>query len=118
PRLVESTSINWSRNRARTLSDNSFKSAFSPTTLDINLGIPPADVLPVDYGLPQISFSNFSGFSDPIPSLVRNQTFRFDDGLTWVHAKHTMRFGGEIRRVQLNTDSNPNPRGGFAFTGF
>jgi len=118
PRLVESTSINWSRNRARTLSDNSFNSAFSPAALDINLGIPPADVLPVDYGLPQISFSNFSGFSDPIPSLVRNQTFRFDDGLTWVHAKHTMRFGGEIRRVQLNTDSNPNPRGGFAFTGF
>ena len=29
-----------------------------------------------------------------------------------------MRFGGEIRRVELNTDSNPNPRGGFVFTGF
>jgi hypothetical protein len=28
-----------------------------------------------------------------------------------------MRFGGDIRRIQINTDSNPNPRGGFVFTG-
>ena len=28
-----------------------------------------------------------------------------------------MTFGGEIRRIQLNTQSNPNPRGGFVFTG-
>jgi len=117
PRLVESTSINWSRNRVKILSDNSFNSAFSPEALGIDLNVPASDIQAVDYGLPQVSFSNFSGFSDPIPSLVRNQTFRFDDGLTWVHAKHTMRFGGEIRHVQLNTDSNPNPRGGFTFTG-
>ncbi len=118
PRLVENTSINWSRNRAQTLSDNSFNSAFTPAALGINLNIPASALRAVDDGLPQISFSNLSGLNDPIPSLVRNQTFRFDDSLTWVHANHTMRFGGEIRRVQLNTDANPNPRGGFAFTGF
>ncbi|MBZ5502031.1 MAG: TonB-dependent receptor [Acidobacteriia bacterium] len=118
PRLVENTSINWSRNRVQILSDNSFNSAFTPSALGISLGIPASALRAVDDGLPQISFSNFSGLNDPIPSLVRNQTFRFDDGLTWVHAQHSMRFGGEIRRVQLNTDANPNPRGGFAFTGF
>ena len=39
------------------------------------------------------------------------------DSLTWTHDKHTMTFGGELRRIHLNTESNPNPRGGFVFTG-
>ena len=53
----------------------------------------------------------FLRFNDPVPSLVRNQTLRFSDSWTWVHAKHTLTFGGEIRRIELNSDSNPNPRG-------
>ena len=117
PHVVESTSVNWSRNRVQTPERQFLQRAFSPASSRHQSGHPAADVPPVDYGIPQVSFSNFSGFSDPIPSLVRNQTLRFDDNLTWTHAKHTMRFGGEIRRVQLNTDSNPNPRGGFVFTG-
>jgi len=112
PRLVESTSINWSRSRLQTLSDNSYT-----TNIAANLGINGVSAQPIDYGIPQISLTNFSGIDDPIPSLVRNQTFRFDDGLTWVHAAHTMQFGGEIRRLQFNTDSSPNPRGQFVFTG-
>jgi hypothetical protein len=116
PHVVESTSVNWSRSRIKLLSDNSFNDAFSPASLGINLG-PGVVIPPVDYGIPQVSFTNFSGFSDPIPSLTRNQTLRFDDNLSWTRGKHTMRFGGEIRRVQLNTQSNPNPRGGFVFTG-
>ncbi len=115
-RVVESTSVNWSRNRIKLVSDNSYNTAFSPASLGIDLG--PGVVLPpIDYGIPQVSFTDFSGFSDPIPSLVRDQTFRMDDGLSWTRGKHTMRFGGEVRRVQLNTQSDPNPRGGFAFTG-
>jgi outer membrane receptor protein involved in Fe transport len=55
--------------------------------------------------------------NDPIPSLVRNQTLRLSDTFTRTRVKHTMTFGAEIRRIQLNTDSNPNPRGGFVFTG-
>lgn len=112
PRLVESTSINWSRSRLQSLSDNSYGA-----NIAANLGITGVSGQPIDYGIPQISLTNFSGIDDPIPSLVRNQTFRFDDGLTWVHAAHTMQFGGEIRRLQFNTDSSPNPRGQFVFTG-
>ena len=115
PHVVETTSVNWSRNRVQLLSDNSYNSAFSPASLGINLG--PGTPLAVDYGIPQVSFTTYSGFNDPIPSLVRNQTFRVDDNISWTHAKHTMRFGGEVRRVHLNTQSNPNPRGGFVFTG-
>ncbi|MGC2330953.1 MAG: TonB-dependent receptor, partial [Candidatus Acidiferrales bacterium] len=116
PHVVESTSVNWSRSRVKLVSDNSYNDAFSPASLGIDLG---AGVVlpPVDYGIPQVSLTDYSGFSDPIPSLVRNQTLRADDSLSWTRGKHTMRFGGEVRRVELNTQSDPNPRGGFVFTG-
>ena len=34
-----------------------------------------------------------------------------------MRGKHTYTFGGEIRRIQLNTEANPQPRGQFNFTG-
>jgi trimeric autotransporter adhesin len=110
--VVESAQLNWNRTRVELLSDNSFG-----TDITADLGIQGASTSPVDFGIPEISFTNFSGLNDPIPSLVRNQTLRFSDGFSWIHARHTMRFGGEIRRIQLNTESNPIPRGDFIFTG-
>jgi hypothetical protein len=112
PHLVEDTHLNWSRSRIKLLSENSFG-----TDITAGLGISGASTDPIDFGIPEVSLTNFSGLSDPIPSLVRNQTLRLSDGLTWVHAKHAIRFGGEIRRIQLNSDSNPIPRGDFIFTG-
>ncbi|HXX44428.1 MAG TPA: carboxypeptidase regulatory-like domain-containing protein [Candidatus Acidoferrales bacterium] len=112
PHVVESEQVVWSRNRVKILSDNSFT-----TNLTEGLGISGASTSPIDFGIPAISFTNFSGLSDPIPSLVRNQTLRASDNLSWTHGSHTMRFGGEIRRYQYNTDSNPVPRGNFIFTG-
>jgi hypothetical protein len=114
--VVESTSVNWSRSRVKLVSDNSYNAAFSPASLGIDLG-PDVVLPPVDYGIPQVSLTNYSGFSDPIPSLARNQTLRVDDNISWTRGKHTMRFGSEVRRVELNTQSDPNPRGGFVFTG-
>ena len=110
--VVESEQLTWSRNRVRTLSDNSFT-----TNITEGLGIDGASTAPIDFGIPAISFTDFSGLSDPIPSLVRNQTLRASDSLSWTHATHTMRFGGEVRRLQYNTDTNPIPRGNFIFTG-
>ncbi|MDE3171058.1 MAG: TonB-dependent receptor, partial [Acidobacteriota bacterium] len=112
PRLVENMSVNWSRSRAQALSLNSFGANIAQ-----QLGIHGVSTQPVDYGIPQIRFTSFSGIDDPVPSLIRNQTLRFDDGLTWVRANHSMQFGGEIRRMQTNNAASPNPRGQFVFTG-
>ena len=112
PRLVETESLTWSRNRVQLLSDNSFGANIAG-----ELGIAGVSNEPIDYGIPLISFTDLSGINDPIPSLVRNQTLRFGDNLTWTHVKHTMTFGAELRRIDLNTQSNPNPRGQFIFTG-
>ena len=110
--VVESMTLNWSRSRVETLSDNSYG-----RDIAADLGITGVSPLPIDFGIPQISFTDFSGLNDPIPSLVRNQTLRFSDQVTWVHGSHNMRYGGEVRRIQLNSQSDPNPRGGFIFTG-
>jgi trimeric autotransporter adhesin len=112
PRLVENTSLTWSRSRIQLLSFNSFGA-----NIDQELGIGGVNPQPIDYGIPIVSITDFSGINDPVPSLVRNQTLRLADSLTWTRSKHTMTFGAELRRIDLNTQSNPNPRGGFIFTG-
>ncbi len=98
PRLVETESLTWSRNRIKLLSDNSFG-----TDIAAELGINGVSNEPIDFGIPLISFTDLSGINDPIPSLVRNQTLRFGDNLTWTHVKHTMTFGAELRHIDLNT---------------
>ncbi|MGB6876330.1 MAG: carboxypeptidase regulatory-like domain-containing protein [Candidatus Acidiferrales bacterium] len=110
--FIENTQLNWSRNRIQVLSDNAYVN-----NVVGDLGIQGVSTQPIDYGIPQIGFTSFSGLNDPVPSRVRNQTLRFTDGSTWVHDKHTLKFGAEIRRIQLNTDSDPTPRGAFTFTG-
>ncbi len=112
PKFTETAHLNWSRSRNQTLSGNSFVNDIAG-----NLGIMGIATDPLDYGLPGIQFSSFTGFNDPVPSRVRNQTLRFSDSVTWVRAKHTLTFGGEIRRIELNNDANPDPRGQFRFTG-
>ena len=37
--------------------------------------------------------------------------------LSWSHSPHNFQFGADLRRQQLNSVSQSNPRGGFSFTG-
>jgi hypothetical protein len=112
PRLTESTTLNWSRSRTQLLSGNSFTNNIAG-----DLGVTGVSTEPLTYGIPDLNFTSFSSLNDPVPSLVRNQTLRLGDSLKWIHAKHTMTFGGELRRIELNSDSSPQPRGLFNFTG-
>lgn len=112
PDMVEATSLDWSRSRTRILSDNSYLNNIAG-----ELGILGVSTDPINYGIPEIQFSSLGSLNDPVPSLVRNQTLRFMEGWTYTHGDHTIQFGAEIRRIQLNSDSDPNPRGRFMFTG-
>ncbi len=38
-------------------------------------------------------------------SIYAGNSFSWIDNLTWVHGRHTFKFGGEIRRIQLNQSS-------------
>ena len=102
-------------NRSRTSTQNLY--AF---TQDITgaLGITGVSQNPFDWGLPNLSFTNFGSLHDIPPQLLRNQTLTFSDNVIWNHGKHTWRWGGDFRRIQLNTETDGNARGSFIFTGF
>ena len=87
------------------------------TDISSQLGLTGISTDPFDYGLPSINFTNFTGLSDPNPSLNRSQTYRYVDNLRWMKDKHTISIGGEIRKMDINRDTDPAPNGQFSFTG-
>ncbi|HZT73156.1 MAG TPA: TonB-dependent receptor [Terriglobales bacterium] len=80
-------------------------------------GITGIAAAPFDWGLPGLAFSSFTSLNDVAPSLVRNQTGSFSDFVIWFHGKHFWRFGGDFRRLQVNPETDANPRGSFVFSG-
>ncbi|MEZ5356346.1 MAG: TonB-dependent receptor [Bryobacteraceae bacterium] len=69
-------------------------------------------------GTPSIGLENgLSGFGESSegPYVNRNHTFQFLDNISVIRGKHTIRFGGEVRRDRYNQIGNQFPRGSFIF---
>jgi hypothetical protein len=113
PRFLNILQLNFNRQRNSTLNPFAFREDVAG-----DLGISGISSNPFDWGLPQITFTNFTGLNDVLPSLTRNQTWRWVDFVILNAGNHNLRFGGELRRVQLNTLTDPDARGTFTFSGF
>ncbi len=111
-KLTNSLRFDFNRSRTRTHNLYAFNNDITST-----LGITGVSSNPFDWGLPGLSFTNFASLQDINPQLVRNQTYTLSDYLVWNHGKHTWRWGGDFRFVQLNTEASSNARGSFIFTG-
>jgi trimeric autotransporter adhesin len=111
-RVIDNLRFSFSRNTNETIPY--FANGANIAAL---LGIQGTSADPINYGPPNLSFTNFGGLSDSSPILTRNQTSSLTEGVTWVRGKHTMQFGGEFRRVQLNTKTDSNARGSYTFSG-
>jgi Carboxypeptidase regulatory-like domain len=61
--------------------------------------------LPTPYA---ISISGFTTLSGDEYKLGVGNTFSYIDNLTWIKGAHTMKFGVEVRRVQLNQGNTAN----------
>jgi trimeric autotransporter adhesin len=107
-------SVRFDFNRSRTHTQNLY--AFA-TDVDPALGINGVSTNPFDWGLPNLSFTDFGSLSDTNPQLLRDQTYTISDSVVWSHGKHSVRWGGDFRFVQLNTEASNNARGSFIFTG-
>src|SRR5215469_13776834 len=107
-------SIRVDFNRSRTNTQNLY--AFTDNITG-NIGITGVSSSPFDWGLPNLSFTNFASLQDINPQLIRNQTYTFSDNVVWTHGKHSWRWGGDFRRVQLSTETSSNARGSFIFSG-
>ncbi len=111
-KLTNTVRVDFNRNRASTQNHYAY-------TNDITgaLGIAGVSQNPFDWGLPNLSFTDLGNLQDVTPRLSRNQTYTFSDNMIWNHAKHTWRWGGDFRRLQVNTEADSNPRGSFVFSG-
>lgn len=104
--------VDFNRNRVETRNLYAFVTDVAGTA-----GVTGVSTDPFDWGLPNLSFSNFAGVHDINPLLQRNQTFSVSDFMIWTQGKHTLRWGGDFRRLQINTHTDSNARGSFVFTG-
>ena len=108
-------SLRFDFNRSRTRAQNLY--AFL-NDVDAGLGINGVSTNPFDWGLPNLSFADFSGLQDTNPQLLRNQTYTISDYVVYTHGKNSWRWGGDFRRIEVNTETSGNARGLFAFTGY
>jgi hypothetical protein len=84
------------------------------------LGIPGLSPgMPVTWGVPSMTFSGdgFSALGDSSdgPYQNNNNTLQFVDNISWIHGKHSFRFGFEYNRQNYNQVGNQFSRGQFTF---
>jgi hypothetical protein len=124
-----SAALGWSHSFGRrfnnsanlTLSRNNNKNApfFAYSdNIAAQLGIAGTSQDPINFGPPNLSFTNFAGLSDGAASVTRNQTVNFTDNITYVfQRKHNLTFGFGYRRLQQNSLTYQNARGSYSFSG-
>jgi hypothetical protein len=103
--------------------DNPVQSLVSLSSLGFvtgpgTLGIIPSTTSP-EY-VPQVSFVGSSGLNIGVPNLNTfqpNTTYMASDVFSKSLGKHTLKFGGEFRYLQVNERNFANPNGGFNFDG-
>jgi carboxypeptidase family protein len=110
--LVSTARVAFSRNRNEL-------TPFFANGADVaaQLGIQGTSSNPLNFGPPNLNFTNFGALSDGSATLTRNQGQTFSENLFYSHGKHAFTFGGQFQRSALNSRSDPNGRGTFNFTG-
>jgi hypothetical protein len=111
-KVVNNARLDFNRSRTSTQNLYAFKQDITG-----NLGITGVSTNPFDFGLPNLSFTHFGSLNDVNSQLLRNQTWTFTDNLIYRCGKHTWRWGGDFRRIEVNPETDSNARGTFTFTG-
>ncbi len=111
-KIINNARLDFNRSRISTQNLYAFNQDISGS-----LGVTGVSTNPFDWGLPNLSFTHFGSLNDTNPQLSRNQTWTFSDRLIYRHGKHTWRWGGDFRRIEVNPQTDSNARGTFTFTG-
>ncbi len=112
--------FNASWNRSNSKATNFFTSG---TDIATQLGIlgPGGDALnasALNYGLPNVTLSSFTGLNQQQPRFAITQTISLSETLSWIHGKHNLRLGGDYRRIHRDVLGGSNATGSFYFTGY
>ena len=112
-RFTNIFSANWNRSDSHTI--NFFTNTSDNPAADDGITVP--NSVPLNYGIPSIQLSQLNGLSEQPASFSIAQTIAFSEILSWIHAKHNMRFGADYRRVHRDFLAGSNGTGSFTFTG-
>jgi hypothetical protein len=119
-RLTNNASVNW--NRSHSMVQNYFTNSVTNPAAVAGVSIPSQTAglaNPNFYnGVPNLTFTGYSGISEVTPRDGINQTISFSDFLSWGHKKHNMRFGIDVRRVHADSLGGNNVVGTFIFSGY
>ncbi|HKW99295.1 MAG TPA: TonB-dependent receptor, partial [Bryobacteraceae bacterium] len=112
PRIVNNAQVTFNRNRNET-------TPFFANGPDVaaGLGIAGTSSNPLNFGPPNLNFTNFGALSDAAPVLTRNQSQSASESVSWSRGVHTLSWGFQFSRSDLNTRTDQNGRGTFNFTG-
>ncbi|MDX1979717.1 MAG: TonB-dependent receptor [Bryobacteraceae bacterium] len=82
------------------------------------IGIPNANSHPLHTLLPIINLATYAGLghSRSLPIFRRSNTFQYIDNMTFTTGKHTLKFGGDVRRRQITEYQTNRGNGRFNFS--
>lgn len=81
------------------------------------LGIRGANIDSDSSGLTPIAIAGFRGIGDSsfIPYIAVNNIFQYVGNVTYIHSRHSIKFGGDLRRRQVTPFQSPLAKGQFSF---
>jgi hypothetical protein len=72
----------------------------------------------VNWGPPNLILTSVEGLADGKYTFNRSQTHAWNAESLLSHGRHSITFGGDVRNQHVDVQSQQDPRGSFAFTGF
>lgn len=83
------------------------------------LGIPNSNRGGNSSGLAKIQISGYQPLGDSlwVPETIVENVYQLADTVSWIHGKHTVKFGMDFRRQQRNFFQQTAPSGWFQFSG-
>ena len=112
PTTILSSRVDFNRNRNETTPYFA-----NGANVAADLGIDGTSSNPLDYGPPNLNFTNFGALSDSNPVLTRNQGQKITESVILSRGKHTLTYGLQYGRNDQSTQTQQNGRGTFNFTG-
>ena len=122
-RVLSPTKVNEFRFGYITLINNSAQELSGKRDVVKELGLPFSTPDPQSWGIPSIGGATFNlglsafGNDSNGPFLLNDKIVQGLDNFSWVHGKHSLRFGGEYRWDVYNNSGNQFTRGQFTFGG-
>jgi outer membrane receptor protein involved in Fe transport len=110
PTRINETRFGYTRFRA---SFSSLDAGFDPSSVGLNFGTGKFGLPEFDFGG---TFDNLGATAFSVPRGRISQNFQLLDNFTWIRGTHTLKFGGEYRRVAVNSFNDNLERGLLSFS--